>query len=79
MSGYYIEVGHTIAAAFTTRRELFRALPYFAIGINVRIKKGQPVLTRLPNARRQSSTAVTRNYPLMLKPGEFKLDSELNS
>lgn len=76
MSGYFIEVGNTCAAAFITKKALFRALPFFALNINVRIKKGQPELTRLPNmAREESSFPATRNYPRMLKRGEFKLDT----
>ena len=76
MSGYFIEVGRTCAAAFTTKQALFKALPFFANGIDVRIKKGQPELTRLPNmAREESDNPATRNYPRMLKRGEFKLDT----
>ena len=76
MSGYFIEVGRTCAAAFITKEALFKALPAFAIGINVRIKKGQPALTRLSNmAREESENPATRNYPRMLKRGEFKLDT----
>lgn len=76
MSGYFIEVGNTCAAAFITKKALFKALPFFAYNINVRIKKGQPELTRLSNmARKESDNPATRNYPPMLKPGDFKLDT----
>lgn len=70
MTGYYLQIGHTCAAAFTTKRALFRALPAFAIGINVEIKRGEP---KLPNVARRQKAITARKYPRMLKRGEFKL------